>query len=242
MEGVASNRDPYSNRAVGPKRQESGTHARKRNFWKIAIPSAALVVSLIVGGLYDRSHRAKPLTERDMIVLADFANSTGDPVFDDTLKQALATELQQSPFFNILSDQKVGETLKLMGRSADERLDNKTALDLCQRTRSKAVLAGSIANLGSQYVVGLNALNCQTGDSLARAEAQASKKEDVLNALDKAATKLREKVGESLSTIQKYDIPIDEATTASLEALKAYSLGLRAEREKGDAATIPFSK
>ena len=237
-----SGRVPTGSSASIPALQESGTHARKRNFWRIAIPSAALVVSLIVGGLYYRSHRAKPLTERDMIVLADFANSTGDPVFDDTLKQALAAELQQSPFFNILSDRKVGETLKLMGRSADERLDDKTALDLCQRTRSKAVLAGSIANLGSQYVVGLNALNCQTGDSLARAEAQASKKEDVLNALDKAATKLREKVGESLSTIQKYDIPIDEATTASLEALKAYSLGLKAEREKGDAATIPFSK
>jgi serine/threonine protein kinase len=237
-----SGRVPAGSSASIPALQDSGTHARKRNFWKIAIPSATLVVSLIVGGLYYRSHRAKPLTERDMIVLADFANSTGDPVFDDTLKQALATELQQSPFFNILSDRKVGETMKLMGRSADERLDDKTALDLCQRTRSKAVLAGSIANLGSQYVVGLNALNCQTGDSLARAEAQASKKEDVLNALDKAATTLREKVGESLSTIQKYDIPIDEATTASLEALKAYSLGLKAEREKGDAATIPFSK
>jgi eukaryotic-like serine/threonine-protein kinase len=210
--------------------------------WAAAAGALVVLLGLALGGWLFFSRKVHALKATDTIVLADFANSTGDPVFDDTLKQALATELQQSPFFNILSDRKVGETLKLMGRSADERLDDKTALDLCQRTRSKAVLAGSIANLGSQYVVGLNALNCQTGDSLARAEAQASKKEDVLNALDKAATKLREKVGESLSTIQKYDIPIDEATTASLEALKAYSLGLKAEREKGDAATIPFSK
>jgi eukaryotic-like serine/threonine-protein kinase len=207
-----------------------------------AATATVVVVGLAVGGWLFFSRKAHALTDKDTIVLADFTNTTGDTVFDDTLKGALATELEQSPFFNILSDTKVSETLKLMGRSADERLDEKTALDLCQRTRSKAVLAGSIASLGSQYVVGLHALSCQTGDSLARAEAQASKKEDVLNALGRVSTKLRERVGESLSTIQKYDTPIEEATTPSLEALKAYSLGRKAESEKGDAAAIPFFK
>jgi eukaryotic-like serine/threonine-protein kinase len=211
--------------------------------WKPIAPIAAvLILGLGIGGWLFYTRKAHALTETDTVVLADFANYTGDAVFEDTLKQALATELQQSPFINILSDRKVGETLKLMGRSADERLDEKTALDLCQRTQSKAVLAGSIANLGSAYVVGLHALNCQTGDSLARAEGQASKKEDVLNALGKAATKLWGKMGESLSTIQKYDTPVEEATTPSLEALKAYSLALKTYQEKGFAAAIPFFK
>ena len=204
--------------------------------------AAILVIGVAVTGWMFYAHKAHALSDTDTVVLADFANSTGDVVFDDTLKQALATDLQQSPFFNILSERKVSETLKLMGRSVDERVDEKTALDLCQRTGSKAVLAGSIANLGSQYVVGLYALNCQTGDSLAREEIQAGKKEDVLNALDRAARKLRGKVGESLSTIQKYDTPLEQATTPSLEALKAFSVGQIAAREKGDAAAIPFLK
>ena len=210
--------------------------------WATVAGAAVLAVGLAVGAWLFNASKAHALTNKDTIVLADFDNKTGEAVFDDTLKGALATELEQSPFFNILSDPKVSETLKLMGRPADERLDEKTALDLCQRTRSKAVLAGTIASLGSLYVVGLHALNCQTGDSLARAEAQASKKEDVLNVLGKAATKLRERIGESLSTIQKYDTPIEQATTPSLEALKAYSLGRKAESEKGDAAAIPFFK
>jgi eukaryotic-like serine/threonine-protein kinase len=210
--------------------------------WAAAGGAAVLTIGLVIGASLFFSRKAHALNEKDTIVLADFTNTTGDPVFDDALKQALATELEQSPFFNILSDPKVSATLKLMGRSVDERLDEKTALDLCQRTRSKAVMAGSISSLGSLYVVGLHALNCQTGDSLARAEVQASKKEDVLNVLSKAATKLRERMGESLSTIQKYDTPIEQATTPSLDALKAYSLGRKAEDEKGDAAAIPFFK
>ena len=210
--------------------------------WATVAGAAVVTLGLAIGFWLFPTRRVHALTEKDTIVLADFTNTTGDTVFDDTLKGALATELEQSPFFNILSDSKVSETLKLMGRSADQRLDEKTALDLCQRTQSKAVLAGSIASLGSQYVVGLHALSCQTGDSLARAEAQASKKEDVLNALGKTVTTLRKRVGESLSTIQKYDTPIEEATTPSLEALKAYSLGRKAESEKGDAAALPFFK
>jgi len=218
-------------------------YARRNTQRRVAYAGVAVVViALAVDGWLYYAHKAHALSETDTVVLADFANSTGDAVFDDTLKQALATELQQSPFFNILSDRKVGETLKLMGRSADQRLDERTALDLCQRTGSKGVLAGSIANLGSEYVVGLHALNCRTGDLLAQEQVQAVRKEDVLKALGQAATKLREKVGESLSTIQKYDTPIEEATTPSLEALKAYSLGRKALRQKGDAAAIPLYK
>jgi tetratricopeptide (TPR) repeat protein len=210
--------------------------------WVAATGAAIVLIGLAVSGWLLFSPKTHALTDKDTIVLADFTNTTGDTIFDDTLKQALATEIQQSPFFNILSDRKVDETLKLMGRTADQGLDEKTALDLCQRTGSKAVLAGSIANLGSEYVVGLNALNCQTGDSLARREEQASKKEDVLNAVGKAAMQLREKVGESLSTIQKYGTPIEEVTTPSLEALKAYSLGRKALQQKGNTAAILLYK
>jgi eukaryotic-like serine/threonine-protein kinase len=237
---AVAGRDTESDRSAAMTAQVERKPAAKSVSFRWATVAGAAV--LAVGAWLFNTSKAHALTNKDTIVLADFDNKTGEAVFDDTLKGALATELEQSPFFNILSDPKVSETLKLMGRSADERLDEKTALDLCQRTRSKAVLAGSIASLGSLYVVGLNALNCQTGDSLARAEAQASKKEDVLNALGNAATTLREKVGESLSTIQKYDTPIEEATTPSLEALKAYSLGRKAESEKGPAAAIPFFK
>ncbi len=171
------------------------------------------------------SRRAGTLTETDTIVLADFANSTGDAVFDGTLKEALATDLQQSPFLSILPDRDVSRTLKLMGRSGDAPLDAKTAQELCQRAGSKAVLAGSIASLGSQFVIGLNALNCRTGGSLAREKLQAPSKEKVLDALDKAASKVRASLGESLATVRKFDTPLELATTPSLEALQAYSLG-----------------
>jgi tetratricopeptide (TPR) repeat protein/predicted Ser/Thr protein kinase len=209
--------------------------ARRMN-WAVIAGAAVVVIALAAGGWFYMSRRGHALTETDTIVLADFANSTGDPVFDDTLKQALATELQQSPFLTILPDQRVSDTLKLMGRPADTRLDEKTALEVCQRSGSKAVMAGSIASLGSQYVIGLHAVNCQTGNSLAREAITANKKEEVLNALDKAATKLREQVGESLSTIQKFDTPVEQATTPSLEALQAYSLGRKALQVKGDYA------
>ena len=205
---------------------------------RIIVPAAVVIIGLAVGG-YLYFHRGHALNETDTVVLADFANTTGDATFDDTLKQALATELQQSPFLNILPDRRVSETLKMMGRSADQRLDEKTAAELCLRTGSKAVLAGSIASLGSQYVVGLNAVNCQTGDSLAREDVQAAKKEDVLNALDKAATRMRERLGESLASVEKFDTAIAEATTPSLEALKAFSVG---RRTLSDAEAIPFLK
>jgi serine/threonine protein kinase/tetratricopeptide (TPR) repeat protein len=213
----------------------------KKN-WKLLIPAATVIVAALVAGvLYFRSRAPKRmLTEKDTIVLADFTNTTGDPVFDDALKQALSVQLAQSPFLNVLPEQKVQETLQLMGRSPSEKLTQNVARELCQRSGSKAMLAGSISSLGNQYVIGLNASNCNTGDSLAEEQVRASGKEDVLRTLDKAAFDLRGKLGESLGTIQKYDTPVEQATTPSLEALKAYSMGVRTKKEKGDAEAIPF--
>jgi tetratricopeptide (TPR) repeat protein len=200
-----------------------------------------VVVAAVAGWLYF-ARRAHALTEKDTIVLADFANTTGDSVFDDTLKQALAVDLGQSPFLNILSEEKIRETLREMTRSPSERLTQDLAREVCQRAGSKAYLAGSIAALGTQYVIGLNAVNCQTGDSLAEEQERATGKEQVLAAMDKAAAKFRNEVGESLSSVQKFDVPLLQATTNSLEALKAYTLGQKTFREKGDAEAIPFNK
>ena len=218
--------------------------ARAYPFKWVAISGIALVaVAGAVGGWLYFAHKAHALSATDTVVLADFTNKTGDAVFDDTLKQGLSVQLAQSPFFNILSDQKVQDTLNLMGRSLGERLTPELARDLCQRAGSKAYLSGSIAGLGSQYVIGLKAVNCHTGDSLAQEQVTADSKEHVLTALDAVATKLRGKVGESLSTIQKYDTPIEEATTSSLEALKAYSAARHTLDENGNAFTaIPFFK
>ena len=207
--------------------------------WKIAIP-VLLGAALVAGGLYYRSHQAKPLTDEDSIVLSDFTNTTGDGVFDDTLKQGLSAQLEQSPFLNLVSDSMVNETLKLMGRPAGDRLTPEVTREVCQRTSTKAMLAGSIAGLGSQYVIGLKAVNCDTGDVLAEAQEQAAGKEAVLKALDAAAVSLRSKLGESLSSVQKYGTRLEDATTPSLEALKAYSLGVKTEHAKGDTASLPF--
>ena len=213
-----------------------------RKPWKILVPSAVVIAVLAAGGLYFHSRSGKTLTEKDTVVLADFANTTGDQVFDETLKQALAADLDQSPFLNILPEQRVRETLRLMGRSPSDRVWKEVASEICQRRESKAVLAGSIATLGTQYAIGLEATNCQNGDSLAREEVQANSKEDVLKALDKAATRLREKLGESLSSIEKFDAPIEQVTTSSLEALKAYGLGEKARNEQGNLAATSFLK
>ena len=218
-----------------------------RKLWKILVPAAVVVALLIAGGLYWRSRpaapvtKAAPLTEKDTVVLADFINSTGDPVFDGTLKQALAVDLEQSPFLNILSDRKVGETLKLMGRAPTEHVTADVAKELCLRTGSKAVLSGSISNLGSQYIVGLDAVACNTGDNLAKEQAESPSKEGVLKALTVAATAMRARLGESLASVQRFDVPV-EAPTPSLEALKAYSMGITTGRTKGDAEAIPFMK
>ena len=213
--------------------------------WKILVPAVALVVTLIAGSLYWRSRPgssptiAKQLNERDSIVLADFENKTGDPVFDEALKQALGVQLGQSPFLNILSDRRVEETLHLMGRPPSERVTRDVARELCVRTGSKAFLAGSISKLGGQYIVAVDAVGCSNGDTLAKEQEEAANKEDVLKALGKAASSLRGKLGESLATIQKFDVPV-EATTASLEALKAFSMGITTFRAKGNAEAIPF--
>jgi serine/threonine protein kinase len=209
--------------------------------WKIAVP-VLLFALAATGWLYFHRHRAKPLTDKDSIVLSDFTNTTGDPVFDDTLKQGLSVQLGQSPFIGLVSERKVNETLKLMGRSPSERITPEMAREVCQRTGDKAMLSGSIAALGSHYVIGLKAVNCDTGDVLAVAQEEAAGKENVLNALDLAAISLRGKLGESLSSVQKYDVKLAEATTPSLEALKAYSLAQKTRWAKGDTASLPLYK
>src|SRR5208282_2471719 len=174
-----------------PAVHESGTQAAKRNFWKIAVASIVVAAALIAGGIYYRSHRAKPLTDKDTIVLADFDNKTGDAVFDDTLKTALSVSLSQSPFLNVLSDNRVAATLKLMTHPPDTKLTVDVARELCQRAGSKAYIAGSIASLGSQFVLGLKAVNCQSGDSLGEQQVTAASKEKVLDALGEAVSKMR---------------------------------------------------
>jgi serine/threonine protein kinase/tetratricopeptide (TPR) repeat protein len=200
--------------------------------WRILVPVAALLVSLVLAGLYWRTHKSAKLTDKDTIVLADFANSTGDSVFDGALKQALTIGLNQSPFLNVLSDSKVAEILKLMARPENTPLTPEVVFELCQRSGSKAYVAGSIAELGNQYVLGLKVLNCQNGDLLAQEQVTAAAKEKVLGALGEAVTKLRGELGESITTVKKFDVPLEQATTSSLEALKAYSLAIKAFREK----------
>jgi eukaryotic-like serine/threonine-protein kinase len=203
---------------------------------------AAMAVMVAVGAFawWFFPRKAHPLTDKDTIVLADFTNTTGDTVFDGTLRQGLAVQLEQSPFLSLVSDREIQQTLQLMSLPADAKLTPEIARELCQRSGSTAYLSGSIASLGSQYVLGFNAVNCQTGDSLAEEQERATGKEQVLAAMDKAAAKLRAKLGESLSMVQKFDTPLEMATTPSLEALQAFSLG-RETLGKGDlAATIPL--
>src|SRR5208282_1588200 len=219
-----------------------------RKLWKVLVPAAVILVALAIGGTFFLRSRsaapaakATPLTEKDTVVLADFTNTTGDPVFDDALKQALGVQLGQSPFINILSDRKVEETLHLMGRPSNERITRDVARELCIRTGSKAIVLGSISNLGGQYVIGIDTVGCSSGDTLAQEQEEAAGKQDVLKALGKAVASLRAKLGESLATVQKFDVPV-EATTPSLEALKAFSMGITTFRTKGDAEAIPFYK
>ena len=167
-----------------------------------------VVAGVIAAGLYYRSHQTKPLTEKDTIVIADFDNQTGDAVFDDTLKTALTVALNQSPFLNVLSDNKVAATLKLMTRPVNTKLTPDVARELCLRAGSQAYIAGSIANLGNEYVLGLKAVNCQSGEPLAQEQVTAEGKEKVLNALGDAAAKLRGQLGESLATVQRFDVPL----------------------------------
>jgi serine/threonine protein kinase/tetratricopeptide (TPR) repeat protein len=219
----------------------------RRHRFAVAISAISMILltSLFVAGystwrLYWRAHEPK-LTEKDTLILTDFDNRTGDPVFDDALKQALAVELGQSPFLNIISDRRVSETLRMMGRPANERITMDIGQELCLRTGSKALLGGTISRLGGHYLLDLNALACNTGDTLAKEQGEARSKEDVLKTLSRISSSLRSKLGESLPSVHKFNVPI-EATTSSLEALRNFSMGIKVWYQQGDAPSIPFFK
>ncbi len=204
--------------------------------------SRLAVLIAVAGGIYFFFGRQPAkLTNKDTIVLADFSNTTGDSVFDGTLREGLAAQLEQSPFLNLVSDQRVAQTLTLMRQPKQARLTAEIAREVCQRTGSAATIEGSISNLGSQYVLGLKAVNCRTGELLSDEQVTASGKEQVLKALGDAATKLRQKIGESLASVKKYDAPLENVTTSSLEALQAYNLGIQTMNVANDyVAAIPF--
>src|SRR5271166_2315805 len=213
--------------------------------WKLlgAISAALVVLAAIVGGwLYRQSHQPAKLGQKDTIVLADFVNTTGDAVFDGTLKQALAIQLEQSPVLIVLSDQRVSATLKMMNHPPDERLSYDLAREVCLRSNSKALLEGSISSVGTHYLIGLKAVNCQTGDSLASAQIEAAKRDDVLKQLGEVGDELRQKLGESLVSVKHYTKPLVEVTTSSLEALQAYSIGRSMQAVKGDGESVPYHK
>jgi pentatricopeptide repeat protein len=217
-------------------------HGPVRRRWKLLL-STAIVLAAVVGAVsYWRRHRPTHLSEKDTIVLADFANSTGDTVFDGTLKQALAIQLDQSPFLNVLSDRQVSDTLKLMEHPASERLTRATAQAVCLRANSRAVLEGSIAHIGDRFRVNLKTVDCQSGDTLATAQAESADRNTVLSTLTVAASQLRQKLGESLESVQTSSQPLQEATTSSLEALKAYTQGRKKQAEEGEASAVPYFK
>jgi serine/threonine protein kinase/tetratricopeptide (TPR) repeat protein len=222
---------------------EAGSKAAPESSrWKLIAGAIMLILVLAVGSWLIFSRKAHALTDKDTLVLSDFTNTTGDTVFDGTLRQGLSVQLEQSPFLSIVSDQQIQQTLGLMGQPVDAKLTPAIARELCQRSGSAAVLEGSIAQIGTQYDVILKAVNCSNGESLASTEAQASDKNHVLDALGKTASEIRSKLGESLSTVQKFDTPLQQATTPSLEALKAFSSGFQVHITVGDAAAIPFYK
>jgi len=225
----------------GPQSLPAAAEAKRPRWLIFAIAVVIVVAAGFAAWYLLRSRRGLRLTDKDTVVVADFTNTTGDPVFDGALRQGLSSQLEQSPFLNLLSDQRIAQTLALMAQPKDSRLTQELAREVCQRTASVATIEGSIASLGSQYVLGMEAVNCGNGDVLADEQVTANAKEQVLKALGKAAAKMREKLGESLASVQKYDAPAENVTTASLEALKAYGLGYRAQIVKNDAvAAIPL--
>jgi serine/threonine protein kinase/tetratricopeptide (TPR) repeat protein len=230
--------------ATEPGKQDSapkaGTSKTRTWLWKISIP-VLILIALIAAGLYYRSRQIPKLTDKDTVVLADFTNTTGDTVFDGTLRQALSAQLEQSPFLNLLSDSRIAQTLSLMAQPKDARVTHELAREVCQRTASAAALQGSIAQVGTEYLLTLKAVNCSNGEPLASTTAQARDKNHVLDAVGEMAAAMRGKLGESLASVQKYDAPAENVTTPSLEALQAYSLGYKAQVVKSDyAAAIPF--
>jgi eukaryotic-like serine/threonine-protein kinase len=235
-------RDTESARVPATTGAEAASWEKRGIPWKVLVPATLLVAGL-AAGTYFYFHRTPKLTDKDTIVLADFTNTTGDPVFDGTLRQGLSVQLEQSPFLSLISDERIQQTLRLMGQSPDATLTPEVARDLCQRVGSKAYIEGSITNLGQDYVIGLQAVTCATGDSLSHEQVQAVGKEKVLDALSRAAASLREKLGESLNTVQKFDTPVEQATTPSLEALQAFSLAWKAGAAKDDFASgVPLYK
>jgi DNA-binding winged helix-turn-helix (wHTH) protein/tetratricopeptide (TPR) repeat protein len=221
---------------VGTRRKAIGRYG-----WAAAVVIALLVASTIL--LVNRHRQRRiALGATDSVLLADFTNTTGDPVFDGTLQQGLEIQLEQSPFLSLVSQDRIRQTMRMMGQPADARLTPEIAREVCERTASAAVLDGSIAMLGSRYVLGLRAKNCRTGDVIAEEQAQAAHKEDVLNALSEIASKFRTRVGESLTTVEKYGTPLADATTPSLDALKAYSAGWKAHFANGEVTAIQLFK
>jgi serine/threonine protein kinase len=231
--------ESHSSLTAFPAERAMKAGGRAKFYWYGA---AIVLLAGLVAGVAFYSRPSKRLTARDTVVLADFSNSTGDAIFDDTLKTALSVALNQSPFLNVLSDNKAADTLQQMTRPPGTKLTPDLARELCQRAGSKAYIAGSIGSLGSEYVLGLKAVNCQTGDTLAQQQVTAPAKEKVLDVLGSAVSKLRSQMGESLATVQRFDVPLEQATTSSLEALKAYSLGQKADREKGPGAALPYNQ
>jgi serine/threonine protein kinase/tetratricopeptide (TPR) repeat protein len=220
------------------------TRKAGRSQWKIPLLIGFALAALLAAGKswvrHPYSTPVSKLTEKDTVVLADFTNATGDPVFDDTLKQALEVSLRQSPFLNILSEGRIGKTLRMMQRPLDTPLTPEVAREICERSQGKAYLSGSISTLGKEYVVGLRAASCETGDMLSEEQSTAAGKEQVLRTLGNEAAALRKELGESLASVKRYDQPLIEATTSSLEALQQYSEVPRLERAQGDEATIPY--
>jgi len=237
-------RDSESGRTAVAAAEAGLMPAKKPAWFRRTVVAGATIVAVVlavVGWLFF-SRKTHALTDTDTIVLADFDNSTGDPVFDDALKTALTVSLRQSPFLNVLSDSEIAKTLQEMTLPVGTNLTPKLTSELCQRAGGKAYVAGSIATLGSEYVLGLTAVNCQSGDTLAEEQVTAASKEKVLDALGQAASKLRGELGESLASVHKFDVPLAQATTSSLEALKAFSLAARVQAEKGDAAALPYNQ
>jgi len=220
--------------------ETSGPAARKSIRWPAITGATLLVVALAVGGWLLYSRKPHTLTAKDTIVLADFTNTTGEAILDGTLRQGLSVQLEQSPFLSIVSDQQIQQTLQMMGQNPDVKLTAQTTREVCQRTGSAAALEGSIARIGTQYLLTLKAVNCISGESLASTEAQASDKNHVLDALRKVALGIRSKLGESLNAVSKFDTPIELATTPSLEALQAYSRGRKTMAESDFAAAVPL--
>ncbi len=241
--GVAEQDSDSKGNAAEQNEAGLKTAAKSTRFrWAASFGAIVVAIGIAAAGWLLFSRKAHALTEKDTIVLADFTNTTGDAVFDGTLRQGLSVQLEQSPFLSIISDQRIQQTLGLMGQSSEAKLTPEIARELCQRTGSAAVLDGSIAQIGTQYLLTLKAVNCASGESLASTEAQASDKNHVLDALGKTALEIRNKLGESLSTVQKFDTPLEQATTPSLEALKALSSAKKVLYTTGSDASIPFFK